>query len=99
MSSLTDGPIDNPSQDWTGDGNTPGAKAPDGSHVRTPRFAGGIQEGVLPLFKRRVIGVTTDHHNDAAAEIVAAVEEKAEARPEREMRQRVRELSQVVSGK
>jgi hypothetical protein len=32
----------------------------------------------LPLIKRRVIGVTTDHPNDAA-EIVAAVEAKAEA--------------------
>jgi hypothetical protein len=32
----------------------------------------------LPLFKRRVIGVTTDHPNDAA-EIVAAVEAKAKA--------------------
>ena len=42
-------------------------------------FAGGIQEGVLPLFKRRVIGVVTDHHNDAAEIVVAAVEEKAEA--------------------
>jgi hypothetical protein len=74
----TDGLTDHRSQVEIGNGSVPETRALDRSHVCAPPFAGGIQEGVLPLIKRRVIGVTTDHPNDAA-EIVAAVEAKAEA--------------------
>ena len=95
---LIGGPTDNPSQGGTGKGNIPGTRAHDGSHARTPPFAGGIQEGVLPPFGWRVFGVTSDHHNDAVAEIVAAVEAKPEACPEREMGQRVREQARVANG-